>query len=93
MLRTMMILIDLFPFGLGNGDETGLPAVDGTAGPLDLDVPIVFYMNDYYKAYVSYVITLIMIIIIVLIIIMTRIFWYTIMAMLVIGCLKRELKI
>ncbi len=58
---TMMILIDLFPFGLGNGDETGLSAVDGTAGPLDLDVPIVFYMNDYYKAYVSYVITLIII--------------------------------
>ena len=50
---TSLMLLDFFPFGIGNGDTVGPRAVDASSKVMYLDVPIIFYQKAETDLYVS----------------------------------------
>ena len=47
------MLLDFFPFGIGNGDTVGPRAADTSSEVIHLDVPIIFYQKAETDLYVS----------------------------------------
>ena len=47
------MLLEFFPFGIGNGDTVGPRAIDATSNVMHLDIPIIFYQKEETDLYVS----------------------------------------
>ena len=52
---TLLLSLEFFPFGIGNGDTVGPRAVDASSEVIHLDVPIIFYQKTETDLYVSLV--------------------------------------
>ena len=50
---TLLLSLEFFPFGIGNGDTVGPRAVDESSEAIHLDVPIIFYQKAETDLYVS----------------------------------------
>ena len=56
MIIIIMTIADFFPFGVESGDMFGPQAVDALTEAISVDSPIVFFLENYRKIYVSAII-------------------------------------